>query len=611
MPNPFARPMEYLPSMNRQGITVCAHDVINELSRLGVLDPGNEALSKDLFGVYKNLEEFYKWVCSRPRIAPQDAPRPLQLITRHSEIFTLAHKLWDNLEFELALEKDGAFVEEMMDHLGWFWNIKSNLRNKIHRIQGLPLISKMDTLAEAASYALRFNNISRGNVIEPPSVRPVASVNHLKSQVAPGSKKNPKDSGAMSPESRVRKENPSNNTMRSNRAPSLANTQKTNTGHLKVPQYSPSVQGQPQVSMRRSPSSYSTQQLNPRSTIKHQSPNLPDGTPRNFVDLMDVDVDYYSSAEQTSIHPVPTGFILPTTQNKGDKYPNRVEGFADGSMRPILSMSGVEPAVGNGSDHANHGAPRNSSRDLADSHGERKSSEPRDSPCDSGFGDTAESSNANMNTIIESSSPESENTTMEDSGTQDHKNRPTSAVLSSENSKGKPLDRRSDEQESKNTGGTELERPNSTSIDEGIITDKNIKGDKANNSTSANGSRRNIQGRLINSTDEATMKGAISVTSTHNNITENNMADIKAKRYASVDGSKEDISENPNKKVKTSAIYTAPSSEYSSPYMSLSNQNQPSTTAKSTTSAAVDEHVSEKHGSKKPVSEDSSSTSPK
>ncbi|KAJ8064041.1 hypothetical protein OCU04_007882 [Sclerotinia nivalis] len=657
MTNPFARPREYLPSMNRQGITVWAHDVINELVRLGALDSGNEEASNDLFGVYKNLEQFYKWVCSRPRIAPHHAPRPLQSITRPFGIFALAHKLWDNLEWELRPEKEGAFIEQMIDHLGWFWNIKANLSNKIRRKQGLALISKMDTLAEAASYALRFSNISRGNIIKPPMARPDSSVDHLMSKVAPASRKNPINVGAWSPESRIRQKNPSNNTMRSDQASSFATpTQKTDTGHLKLPQYSQYVQRQPQASMRCSPSSYNTQQLNPRSTIQRQSHNFPNGTPRNLVDLVDDDDDY-SSAKQTGIPRVPTGSMLPAPPIRGDKHPNRAQGFAGGSMRPIMNMSGVKPAVDNDSHHANPSAFRTSSRDLKDSHGGRESTQPKNSPYDSGFEESVESSNTNMIIIVDSPSPELKNMTMKNPGPQGHKNHPTSAVVSSEDSKalerpssrnilpvqtktktppgqssfqanlwapvnslnnhrevrasesakvrGQPSDRRSDEQESRNTRGTKLKKPNSTSINKGIITDNNMEGTEAKNSTSTNGTRHDMEGNNIDNSGEATMKGAISITSTHNNITGSSMGETKAKRPTSANGNQENSSGSPNKKVKTSANSTAPSSEYVSPYISLPNQEQPSTSAKSTTLAAVDEPVSEK-----PVSENSSSISP-
>ncbi|KAF7876757.1 hypothetical protein EAF04_001840 [Stromatinia cepivora] len=645
MSNPFARPKEYLPSMNRQGITVWAHDVINELVRLGALDPGNEDASNDLFGVYKNLEQFYKWVCSRPRIGPHHAPRPLQSITRPFGIFALAHELWDDLEWELRPEKEGAFIEQMIDHLGWFWNIKANLSNKIRRNQGLSVISKMDTLAEVASYALRSSNISRGNIIKCPMARPVSSVNHLMSPAAPASRNNPRNVGAWSPESRTRQEKPSENTMRSDQASSFAiPTQKTDTGHLQLPQYSQFVQGQPQASMRRSPSSYNTQPPKPRSIIQCQPPNFPNETPRNLVDL--VDDDDYSSVKYTSISRVPMGSILPTPQIRGDKHSKRAQGFAGGSMHPVMNMSGVKPAVDSGSDHALRNASRTSSRDLKYCHGGRESNQPRNSPYDSGFEESVEGSNTNMIIIVDSPSPELENMAMKIPDSQGHKNHPTSAVVSSEDSgalerpssrnilptqtktkslsglssfqanlwapvnslnnnrevkasesakvKGQPSDRRADEQESRNTGGTKWKRPNSTSINKGIITDNNMEmeGTKAKNSTSTNGTRRDIKGNNINNTGEATMKKPVSIPSTHNNITENSMGEIKGRRPTS-DGNQEDSSDNPNKKVKTSTNSTAQSSEYFSPYMSLLNQEQPSTPAKSTTLATVDGPVSE------------------
>lgn len=122
--------------MNRHSITAWAHDIIDELQRIGILNPGNEKAADDLLRVYQNMLQFYTWVSTRPRVQVNHSPRPIQPPWIPNDIFTSAHKVWNDLEWELRLEKDGAFIDQMIDHLGWFWNIKNNLVNQARRTQG-------------------------------------------------------------------------------------------------------------------------------------------------------------------------------------------------------------------------------------------------------------------------------------------------------------------------------------------------------------------------------------------------------------------------------------------------------------------------------------------
>lgn len=136
MLNPFARSRNDLPSMNRHSIIAWAHDIIDELERIGTLNPGNENAADDLFRVYQNILQFYSWVSTRPRIHATYAQRPIQSPWISNDIFASAHKVWNDLEWELRLEKDGAFIDQMLDHLGWFWNIKNNLVNQTRYARG-------------------------------------------------------------------------------------------------------------------------------------------------------------------------------------------------------------------------------------------------------------------------------------------------------------------------------------------------------------------------------------------------------------------------------------------------------------------------------------------
>lgn len=134
--NPFARSKNDLPSMNRHSITAWAHDIIDELQRIGTLNSGDEKAADDIFRVYQNILQFYSWVCTRPRVHVTHAQRPIQQPWAQNDIFASAHKVWSDLEWELRLEKDGAFVDQMIEHLGWFWNVKNNLVNQARHTRG-------------------------------------------------------------------------------------------------------------------------------------------------------------------------------------------------------------------------------------------------------------------------------------------------------------------------------------------------------------------------------------------------------------------------------------------------------------------------------------------
>ncbi|KAI9648331.1 hypothetical protein NHQ30_002964 [Ciborinia camelliae] len=552
MSNPFARPTEYLPSMTRHGITSWAHDIINELRRLGALDQGNEAASNDLFGVYRNLAQFYTWVSGRPRAFPGHIHRPLESIIRPNQIFAFAHKLWDDLEWELRLEREGAYIEQMIEHLGWFWNIKSNLYNKIRRGQGLSITSNMDTLAEAAKYAEPRNTGPR-NIIQPPTAIPLSL-----RPVSPASRDNPRRA-FWNPGSRKGREQASHNTIQSGQANSarISSMQSPKTGHLQVPQLSRSIREQPQASMQRALSAYSAQAPKSSPGTLHQLPVSRDETSRNIIGRVHNGND--NGMEYSSISRLPIGSILPTPQTRVNRYSNGTRGFSDGSKLPMISIPDIKPALDNDNDHASRNNSRSYHRDYKDSDGGMESIKSENS---------SSNSNSNKNVVMITDSPplQSTDTPIYNRKSQDRSNNLSSPSLSFENLEF-PRRLPSANIPQMHTDHIDLLRQATSS----------------SNSWTPINDRKNY--REMKSTEPGETEKSLDRRSGEQD--NNDMEETNVKRPNSSSGNQDTVTVNPNKKAKMSRSPKASPSQYVSPYSKSSNQEHPTPPNKSATMSPV------------------------
>ncbi|KAB8305131.1 hypothetical protein EYC80_004426 [Monilinia laxa] len=350
--NPFARPIIHLPSMTRRGITAWAHDVINELQALGILDPSNKNDLNDLVGLYRNLQQFFDWVFRRPRIIPGQVHHPLHPLMESAGLLVTLHRIWDDLEWDLREEKDGAFIDQMIDHLGWLWNIKSNLKNRTRHDHGLRLVSSMDTLAEAAKYA-HGNNIDLENSIRYPPVASLLSIGRSIHPVAPASKMNSRNVEVWVPGTRQGGEQVSNNMMPPTRASlnPVSFMRSPKTGHIQLPSHPQISQDQARNAMRRLLSSYNNTPLSKSSLgVQHSLSSLRKEAPRNLVDLADDDND---DLEEASIPPAPIDSTVPIPPpTRGNRNLNRTQGSASGSNLAMTSMTGAKPIHNSSNRHA-------------------------------------------------------------------------------------------------------------------------------------------------------------------------------------------------------------------------------------------------------------------
>ncbi|TGO20607.1 hypothetical protein BPAE_0281g00070 [Botrytis paeoniae] len=428
MLNPFARSKNDIPSMNRHSITAWAHDIIDELQRIGILNSGNEKAADDLFRVYQNIVQFYSWVSTRPRVHANHAQRPIQPPWTPNDIFTSAHKVWTDLEWELRLEKDGAFIDQIIDHLGWFWNIKNNLVNQARHTRGLSVLPSMETIAEVANYA-RISNIDRADVMQVPAARTIPSGSYFPRPMAPASRDNPRNVEAFPAGYSTRRGNSSDNTMHPSRTHSsgIPSILQPKTGHLQLPKYSQSVQEQPHFSMPVTLSVKDKQSPSLHPGVQYQPPTARDKPSRNIANM--AGNRYNNGIEYSQTSQVPVGFILPAPQIRDDRYPNRAQGFGGRSKRSMTSIPALEPVF---SGRDNHGQDLPTSHDgkLAQSH-----SGTTRTKTGNRFSDTRNSVSAqdtDVIVILDTPSPESTSTPIESLRLRDHSRYPSSPVMSPE-----------------------------------------------------------------------------------------------------------------------------------------------------------------------------------
>ncbi|QSZ29790.1 hypothetical protein DSL72_004307 [Monilinia vaccinii-corymbosi] len=296
MSSPFAQPTIHLRSMTRYGITAWAHDLINELQKLGILDPANTDALNDLVGVYRNLEQFFIWVFQRPRTVPAQPHGPLQPLMDLRDLFLTLHRIWDDLEWDLRPEKDGAFIDQMIDNLGWLWDLRSKLKNRIRR---LPMMSSVDALVEAANYA-QLSDISHRNIIQSSTAAPLSSAGQPLPPVAPARKSSPRNLGDWASGSRKGGEQTRENIMSQTRESSFPTsfTQNAKTGHLQLPKYSQLSQKNAQSAMRRALSSYNSRLAKPSFAVQHPLPFPLEQAPRNLLGLANND-HYFVPTDST------------------------------------------------------------------------------------------------------------------------------------------------------------------------------------------------------------------------------------------------------------------------------------------------------------------------
>ncbi|TGO36120.1 hypothetical protein BHYA_0135g00260 [Botrytis hyacinthi] len=426
MLNPFARSKNDLPSMNRHSITAWAHDIIDELQRIGTLNPGNEKAADDLLRVYQNILQFYSWVSTRPRVQVNHSPRPIQPPWTPNDIFTSAHKVWTDLEWELRLEKDGAFIDQMIDHLGWFWNIKNNLVNQARHTRGLSVLPNMETIAEAANYA-RISSLDRVNTMRIPEARTIPLGSHFPRPMAPASRDNPRNLEALLAGHSTRRGNSGDDIMHSSRTylSGIPSILQPKTGHLQLPKYSQSVQEQRHSAFPVTLLVKGKQPPSLHPGVQYQPPNARDKPSRNIFNM--AGDKYNDGIEYSQTSRVPVGFILPAPQVRDDRYPNRAQGFDGGLKRPVTSIPALEPVFG-GRD--NHG------QDLPTSHEEHLTlshSGTTRTKTENRFSDTSNSVSAqdkDVIVILDTPSPESTKTRIESLRSRDYACHPSSPVLS-------------------------------------------------------------------------------------------------------------------------------------------------------------------------------------
>ncbi|TGO09760.1 hypothetical protein BTUL_0155g00150 [Botrytis tulipae] len=426
MLNPFARSKNDLPSMNRHSITAWAHDIIDELQRIGTLNPGNEKAADDLLRVYQNMLQFYSWLSTRPRVQITHARRPVEQPWTPNDIFASAHKVWTDLEWELRLEKDGAFIDQMIDHLGWFWNIKNNLVNQARHTRGLSVLPNMETIAEAANYA-RISSIDRVNTMRIPEARIIPLGNRFPRPMAPASRDNPRNLEALLTGPSTRLGNSGDNIMHSSRKYSsgIPSILQPNAGHLQLPRYSQSVQEQPHSALPVTLSVKGKQSDSLHPGVQYQPPTARDKPSRNIFNM--AGDKYNDGIEYSETSQVPVEFILPAPQIRDDRYPNRAQGFGGGPKRPVTSIPALEPVF---SGRDNHG------QDLPTSHEEQLTLSHSGTTCTktgNRFSDIKNSVSGQDKAVIvilDTPSPESTNSRIESLTSRDFACHPNSPVLS-------------------------------------------------------------------------------------------------------------------------------------------------------------------------------------
>ncbi|KAF7956472.1 hypothetical protein EAE96_003813 [Botrytis aclada] len=660
MVNPFARSRNDLPSMNRHSITAWAHDIIDELERIGTLNPGNEKAADDLFRVYQNILQFYSWVSTRPRIHVTHAQRPIQSPWTSNNIFASAHQVWNDLEWELRLEKDGAFIDQMLDHLGWFWNIKNNLVNQARHARGLSVVPSMETMAEAADYA-RIGSIDRAEIMQIPVAKTVPSGSHFSYPMAPASRGNPRNVDNFPAGYSTRRGNSSDNTVHPNRTYSsgIPSILQPKTGHLQLPKYSQSVQEQPHAAIPATLSAKGKQSPNLHPGVHYQPPTARDKPSGNVVDM--ASGKYNDGVEYSQTSQVPVGFILPAPQIRDDRYPNRAQGFGGGSKRPMTGMPAVERGFNVRDNHgqylstSNYGRLAQSYSSIARAKTGHRSFDTRSS---------VSTPKSDVIVILDTPSPESTTTPMESLNPRDHDHHLSLPVMSPEDdheversssaiippvqsrdttrhfsfpvNPGTPINSQSTER------GVKSAEPNK--IRRGSLDPQSAK--KGCDSTGGEKQKRatNTCGKKVNATknDLNTPKRNISVRTNDNegdakinniakdketsfssfNVKQDDKTDhfqkVNAKRPKPINEADITVSENHNKRTKINNIPTTLSSNYASPYRNFLKQYQSNNRNSSTSFGAIQtpaedkvvknkavrgRHIGENIGSEKSVGE--------
>ncbi|KAM0147751.1 hypothetical protein ACHAQE_010139 [Botrytis cinerea] len=609
--NPFARSKNDLPSMNRHGITAWAHDIIDELQRIGTLNSGDEKAADDIFRVYQKILQFYSWVCTRPRIHVTHAQRPIQQPWAQNDIFASAHKVWSDLEWELRLEKDGAFVDQMIEHLGCFWNVKNNLVNQARHTRGLPVLSSMQTMAEAANYA-RISSIDRANIIQTPVSRTIASGFHFHRPVAPASRDNPRNVTEAFPAGQnTRRGSSSDDNLRPSQTYSseIPSIRQPKTGHLQLPKYSQSVQEPPNSAMPVALSVKGKHSPHLHPGACYQPPTARDKSSRNVVNMSGD--KYNDGVEYSQISQVPVGLILPAPPTRNDRYPNRAQGFGDGSKRLTTSIPSVKPAF---SGREKHGRDLPSSHDgqLAQSHSDITRTTAGNYSSD--IRHPVNTLSNDVIVILDTPSPESTTTPIERLRPRDYRSHPSSLAISSEDKheverpfsverppvhsrditrhsiypinpagpcnqrlvesaevdkmRSESSDRRSTKQGSDGTGEKKQKRVTEVSDKKANATESDLSTPKEKKSTPINGDQRNMKVDCIGK-DEKSLTSSVNLIQ---NYRMNDFQKANTKRPEPINT----ISANQIKKARISENSATSSPGYTSPYTNFLKQYQPS-----------------------------------
>ncbi|KAF7900852.1 hypothetical protein EAF00_003073 [Botryotinia globosa] len=659
MLNPFARSKNDLPSMNRHSITAWAHDIIDEFQRIGILNLGNEKAADDLLRVYQNMLQFYSWVSTRPRVQITHAQRPVEQPWTPNDIFASAHKVWTDLEWELRLEKDGAFIDQMIDHLGWFWNIKNNLVNQARHTRGLSVLPNMETIAEAANYA-RISSIDRVNTMQIPEARTLPLGNHFPRPMAPASRDNPRNLQALLTGPSTRRGNSGDNVMHSSRTYSsgIPSILQPNAGHLQLPRYSQSVQEQPHSALPVTISVKGKQSDGLNPGVQYQPPTARDKPSRNIFNM--AGDKYNDGIEYSQTSQVPVGFILPAPQIRDDRYPNRAQGFGGGSKHPMTSMTALEPVFG-GRDNHGQDLPTSHEEQLTPSHSGKTRTKTGNR-----FSDTSNSVSAQDKAVIvilDTPSPESTNSRIESLGSIDYTCHPSSPVLSpgaeyevtrlssamiphvhskdttrhfsfpvspgtpisspinqremksaeAKKIRSEPLDRRSAKQGHSSAGGKKQKRATNTDGKKVSATENDLNTPKRNMTVPNNDNKGDMK---INNVvkDKETRFGSVNVKQDDKT---NNLQKFNTKRTEPSNEACISVSDSHNKRLKISSNPTT-SSVHASPYTSFLRQYRPSNPNSSTSLGVIPQsakdkmvgtkvvgggHIGEKIGSEKSVDE--------
>ncbi|KAF7917396.1 uncharacterized protein EAE98_010159 [Botrytis deweyae] len=660
MLNPFARSKNDLPSMNRRRITAWAHDIIDELQRMGILNPGNEKAADDLFRVYQNILQFYSWVSTRPRVHATHSPRPIQPPWTPNDIFASAHKVWTDLEWELRLEKDGAFIDQMIDHLGWFWNIKNNLVNQARYTRGLSVLPNMETMAEAANYA-RISSIDSANITQVSEERSIPLGSYFPRPMAPASSDNARNVEAFPAGYSTRRGNSGDNIMHPSRTHSSGTPSilQPKTGHLQLPRYSQSIQEQPHSAMPVTLSVKGKQSPSLHPGVQYQPPTARDKPSRNISNM--AGGKYNDGIEYSQASQVPVGFILPAPQSRDDRYPNRAQGFGGGSKGPMTNIPALKPVFSGRNSHG---------QDLPTSHDGQSaqfhSGETR-TKTGSRSSDTRISLSAPNNDVIvisDTPSPESTSTPVKSLKSRDSDRHRSSLVLSPEENyevehssseiipsvhirdttrhfsfpvnprksinspsnqrkvratkanktRSGSFDRRSAEQGLGSAGEKTRNRVTDTGSKKPNATENNLSTPKGKTSVSSNHNQRNTKVNDIGKAKE-TMSIPINV---EQDDKANHFQKVNSKRPEPISEAYNTIPESHNKKPKISNNPTTSPSDYASPYTNFLKQYRPSNLKNPTSPGVIQKaaedkvvknkvvgggHIGEKVGSEKSVGE--------